>query len=301
MHEEQKQALQDVKILDFSWSVVGPLTTKYFSDHGATVVKVESKQRIDVGRTYYPMAGNIPGIDRCGWFDMYATGKYSIGLNLNHPRGIELAKKAVAWADVVTESLNLHGIPLTISDTAGVQNSSDPVEIIGIQKTMEQVERCDLVLFLVEAQKPMTEEDLSIYDRIRHRPHVVIFNKIDLVGGGQFEAIAPSRMNSSPQLAISALNGDGLDHLKDKILELSGGEAPLDLNPVVIPNLRHKELLDRALGASEALCGDLEKVAPPELLAVHASEILQSIEEIMGISVKADILDRIFDQFCIGK
>ena len=203
--------------------------------------------------------------------------------------------------DVVTESLNLHGIPVTISDTAGVQNSSDPVEIIGIQKTMEQIERCDLVLFLVEAHKPMTDEDLSIYDRIRHRPHLMVFNKIDLARGKSFEALSPKMIEEGPQLAISALKGDGLDGLKDMILELAGGEAPLDLNPVVIPNLRHKELLDGALVAAEALCGDLGKETHPELLAVHASEILQLIEEILGVSVRADILDQIFDQFCIGK
>ena len=203
--------------------------------------------------------------------------------------------------DVVTESLNLHGIPVSISDTAGVQNSKDPVEIIGIQKTMEQVERCDLVLFMVEAHKSMTEEDLSIYQRICHRPHVMVFNKIDLVEEKTIKPSVPARMASNPQLAISALNGDGLDDLKDKILELTGGDAPLDLNPVVIPNLRHKELFDGALVGAEALCQDLENDASPELLAIHASEILQLIEEILGTSVRADILDRIFDQFCIGK
>lgn len=106
MNKKQKKALQDIRILDFSWSIVGPLATKYFSDHGATVVKVESKQHIDPGRTYYPMKDNVPGIDRCGWYDMYATGKYSIGLNMSDPRGIELAKKLVAWADVVTDSFS---------------------------------------------------------------------------------------------------------------------------------------------------------------------------------------------------
>lgn len=106
MRRQHKHALEGVKVLDFSWSAVGPLVTKHLSTHGAMVVKVESKQRVDVGRTYYPMKDNIPGIERCGWFDMYANGKYSIGLNLNHPRGIELVKRAVAWADVVVETFS---------------------------------------------------------------------------------------------------------------------------------------------------------------------------------------------------
>jgi len=106
MSKQRKQALEGLKIFDFTWSEVGPLSTKYFSDFGATVIKVESKLRPDVGRTYYPMKDNIPGIDRCGWFDMLATGKHSLGLNLSDPRGIELAKRGVAWADVVTESFS---------------------------------------------------------------------------------------------------------------------------------------------------------------------------------------------------
>ncbi|MFC1939314.1 CaiB/BaiF CoA transferase family protein [Chloroflexota bacterium] len=102
MMERRGEALRDIKILDFGVSITVPLVTKYFSDNGATVVKIESNQRLDIARTYVPMAGNIAGIDRCAWFDSLATGKYSIGLNLNHPRGRELAKKLVAWADVVS-------------------------------------------------------------------------------------------------------------------------------------------------------------------------------------------------------
>ncbi len=102
--EQQNQALDGLKILDFGWSVAGPLATKFLSDYGATVIKVESMKRLDIGRTYYPMAGNKPGINRCGWFDKYATGKKSIGLNLSSPKGLGLVKKLVAWSDVVLEN-----------------------------------------------------------------------------------------------------------------------------------------------------------------------------------------------------
>ncbi|MFC1989872.1 CaiB/BaiF CoA transferase family protein [Chloroflexota bacterium] len=104
MTEWQGKALRDIKILDFGVSITVPLVTKYFSDNGATVVKVESSQRLDIARTYVPMAENIVGIDRCAWFDALATGKYSIGLNLNDARGRELAKRLVAWADVVSDN-----------------------------------------------------------------------------------------------------------------------------------------------------------------------------------------------------
>ncbi len=98
------RALEDIRILDFGISIAMPLATKYLSDNGATVIKVESKQKLDVSRAYTPMAGNRVGIDRCGWFDMYATGKYSIGLNLNDARGRALARKLAVWAGVLTDN-----------------------------------------------------------------------------------------------------------------------------------------------------------------------------------------------------
>jgi len=203
--------------------------------------------------------------------------------------------------DVVTESLNLGGIPVTISDTAGVQSSRNPVEMIGIQKTMEQIERCDLVLFLVEAHLPLGEADVSLFGRIKHRPHLVIYNKMDLTNGKPSGGSVPEDMIQSPHLEISALSGEGIDDLKARILELTAGEASVDLNPVVIPNLRHKKLLDAAVLAAEALYNDLQNNAAPELLAVHAGEILRLSEEILGIAVKADILEQVFERFCIGK
>jgi tRNA modification GTPase len=182
-----------------------------------------------------------------------------------------------------------------------VKRSRNPVEMIGIQKTMEQIERSDLVLFMIEAHQPPGEADLCLFDRIRHRPHLVVLNKMDLINGMPHDGSMPAGMKQSPHLAISALTGEGIDDLKKKILELAGGEMPIDVNPAVIPNLRHKKLLDGALAAAEALCSDIEIGAAPELLAVHAGEILQITEEILGVSVKADILEQVFDRFCIGK
>ena len=203
--------------------------------------------------------------------------------------------------DVVTESINLNGIPVTLSDTAGLQNSSDPVEIIGIRKTMEQVECCDLVLFLVEAQLPLVDEDLSLFEKVRHRPHLIVVNKIDLLGGELPEPRLPAALLGHPRIAISALHGHGLDALKERIIEMATADQAIDLSPGVIPNLRHKQLLDKSLAAADALCGDLENAVGAELLAIHAGEALDLLDEILGITVKTDILERIFDQFCIGK
>ncbi len=99
-----KQVLEGIRIADFSWVGVGPISTKLLGDHGAVVVRVESTTHPDIMRKYIPYAGGIPGINRSGFFAQYNTSKYGITLNLKHQRGIEVAKRLVAWADVTIES-----------------------------------------------------------------------------------------------------------------------------------------------------------------------------------------------------
>lgn len=93
-----------VKVADFSWVVVGPMSSRYLADYGATVVHVETASHIEILRTTPPYKDGVAGIDRTGYFAQYNVNKYGITLNLNHPKGVEIAKKMIAWADIVTES-----------------------------------------------------------------------------------------------------------------------------------------------------------------------------------------------------
>jgi benzylsuccinate CoA-transferase BbsF subunit len=97
-------ALQGLKVADFTWVYAGPAITKYLADHGATVIRVESAERPDLLRISGPFKDNKPGIDRSGYFASFNSNKYSISLNLKHPKGLDLAKQLVAWADVVAEN-----------------------------------------------------------------------------------------------------------------------------------------------------------------------------------------------------
>jgi benzylsuccinate CoA-transferase BbsF subunit len=99
-----RQALDGLNVADFSWVVAGPLVTKVLAEHGATVVRVESMTRPDPVRSMFPFAGGRAGINRGLLFNAYNDGKYSLSLNLNHPRGLEVARRLVAWADVVIEN-----------------------------------------------------------------------------------------------------------------------------------------------------------------------------------------------------
>lgn len=100
----KRQALDGIKVADFSWVIAAPLATECLADHGATVVRIESQTRPEILRTYFIYAGDVPGINRCGAFAAFNSNKYGVTLNLNHPKGIEVAKKLVAWSDVVVEN-----------------------------------------------------------------------------------------------------------------------------------------------------------------------------------------------------
>lgn len=93
-----------VKVADFAWVVVGAMGSRYLADYGATVIHIESTTHVDVLRTLSPFKEGMVGVDRAGYFAQYNVNKYGITLNLNHPKGVEVAKKLIAWADVVTES-----------------------------------------------------------------------------------------------------------------------------------------------------------------------------------------------------
>ncbi|MFH1382277.1 MAG: CoA transferase [Chloroflexota bacterium] len=101
---EAPQPLEGLKVIDFSWVVAGPTATKCLGSYGATVIGVESKNRLGLYRSYAPYAGGIRGVNRGYAFAWYNSNKYGVTLNLNHPRGVEICKKLVAWADVVVEN-----------------------------------------------------------------------------------------------------------------------------------------------------------------------------------------------------
>lgn len=99
-----KQALEGLKVADFSWVGAGPITTKYLADHGATVVRIESSARVDPLRTIPPFKDEEPGVDRSGFYTNFNTNKYSIALDLNCTPGLEVARRLIMWADVVAEN-----------------------------------------------------------------------------------------------------------------------------------------------------------------------------------------------------
>ena len=202
--------------------------------------------------------------------------------------------------DIIEETLNLQGIPVIISDTAGVHPTENPIEKMGIEKTLAHVNGSDLVLFMVEAHCPLNPEDHLIYEKINNKRIIMVLNKIDLVQKDPATSL-PDTWQYDDQVTISALYDRGIDQLKDKIIKLAGGQTPVDVVAITVPNLRHKILLETSLVAAEAVIEALQNGISSELVAIHLQEAIDALGVISGDNVKVDVLDQIFSRFCVGK
>ena len=202
--------------------------------------------------------------------------------------------------DFIEETLNIHGIPTVIADTAGLHATKDPIEVIGIKKTEEYINNADLILFMVDASCSLSEEDYNIYETVREKNMILVLNKSDLVKDGVFLE-KPQAWRISPSVTISALYDRGLDKLKDQIATSSMGDFKLEGRNTIIPNLRHKLAIDRSIKAIAAAVEGIQTHTPFELVAIDIKAAVASLGEIVGITVKEDILDQIFSRFCIGK
>ena len=202
--------------------------------------------------------------------------------------------------DLIEETLNIHGIPVIIADTAGLHETDDPVEVIGIEKAQEYISDSDLILFMIDASDPLTGEDYKIYKTISNKRLILVINKSDLVED-DFELDIPDSWSTRPRIKISALYGRGMNELKDLIVNLSIGEYGLEVQNKIIPNLRHKMALEKTLRLCVAAVEEIRKETSFEFIAIDIKEAIDSLGEIIGDNAKDDVIDQIFSRFCIGK
>ncbi|UCG11136.1 MAG: tRNA uridine-5-carboxymethylaminomethyl(34) synthesis GTPase MnmE [Deltaproteobacteria bacterium] len=202
--------------------------------------------------------------------------------------------------DVIEEPLSLRGIPLRLTDTAGLRQADNLVERLGMELTRERLDCADLVLFVVDRSAPVTDEDLQIYADIRTKPRVVILNKIDLEFHPDF-ASARNHFPDSTPLEISALRGDGMEPLEEAIFQTILGRRLDTESSIVAPNLRHKFCLEHGLEAVDRSLNLLDAAGSAELVALELQEALSHLGEIIGSTTREDLLDEIFGRFCVGK
>ncbi|MEJ2221339.1 MAG: hypothetical protein P8X80_11035, partial [Desulfobacterales bacterium] len=115
------------------------------------------------------------------------------------------------------------------------------------------------------------------------------------------ETTLPSDWRFEDQVRISALYDQGIDQLKDKVIKIAGGQNPFDFNGMIVPNLRHKLLLETSLDAAESVVEQLKNGTPSDLVAIHLQEAIDALGSISGDNARVDVMDQIFSRFCIGK
>ena len=203
--------------------------------------------------------------------------------------------------DLIEETINLAGILVRLSDTAGLQPARDRLEELGIQRTRERLTQADLVLYLVDASLPLSPEDREALQELAGRPGLAVLNKIDLPQSLRETDL--SELTAFPVVRISARTGEGIEGLKQAMLDLAlrGG---LKLSGELITQARHHQLLENCLGflsrAQSLLASD--RPAPAwELVALELNEAIRELGEITGQEVGDEVLERIFGEFCLGK
>lgn len=202
--------------------------------------------------------------------------------------------------DTIEETLDVKGFPIILADTAGLHDTNDPIEILGIEKTMKSIEDADMIVFMVEAHQVLTPDDFYIYSKIHAKRCVIAINKIDLLNG-QSPNILPDSWKSKEFVEISALYDHGLENLKEKMIISGFGKDPIDFETAIVPNLRQKLLMQDSLKAAKTIRQGLKNGSPAELVAIDLQEAIDSLGQILGTDLKIDVLNQIFSRFCIGK
>ncbi len=202
--------------------------------------------------------------------------------------------------DTIEEFVNINGIPLKLIDTAGIRETKDEVEKIGIAKSRETANTADLIIAIFDASKEIDEEDLEVIDFIKNKKAIIILNKMDLKAKID-ENNENLKKLSGNIIKMSALKNVGIDKLYEKITEMFNlNEINLD-NENVITNVRQKNLITKAIENVKKAKETIEQKMPIDIVAIFIKDILEDLGKITGEVVTEDIIEEIFANFCLGK
>ena len=202
--------------------------------------------------------------------------------------------------DVIEEFVNIKGIPLKIVDTAGIRETEDVVEKIGVEKSRESFSTADLVIMVLDASRKLSEEDMEILESLKNKKTIVLLNKMDLEPQIELEKIEEF-VNSEDIIKISALKHQGIEELQDKIEAMVYHGSVKNSSNLMITNSRHKDALFKAYDSINDAISAIEQRMPYDFIEVDFKNIWDYLGYINGDTVREDLLDTIFANFCIGK
>jgi tRNA modification GTPase len=198
--------------------------------------------------------------------------------------------------DVLTETVNVNGVPLRIADTAGIRETSDRVEIAGVERTFETLAEADLAIAVLDGSLPTDLSDGQILQRLSAVRHIVVINKSDLP-----QMIDTSFLNGSPRVTLSARTGEGFELLLSELQAFLLSHKTDLADDLVLTTERQYEAIGRTSEALAAARLALQSHVPHEMVLLDLYRALAALGELTGEVVTDDILERIFSTFCVGK
>lgn len=202
--------------------------------------------------------------------------------------------------DIIEEFVNINGIPVKVTDTAGIRKTEDIVEQIGVERAKSALETADLVIAMIDVVEGLTEENMEFLESIRDKKIIVLLNKIDAVAEQDIGKLE-KKLTGMHIIRSSMLSGTGIEALESYISELfTKGEVTAN-SEVLLTNIRHKSLVEQALKNIEDACRAYEGGMPLDCLSIDIRSSAERLGEITGESVSEDVMHEIFKRFCIGK
>ncbi|MBR3942264.1 MAG: tRNA uridine-5-carboxymethylaminomethyl(34) synthesis GTPase MnmE [Clostridia bacterium] len=190
--------------------------------------------------------------------------------------------------DVIEEFVHLGGVPVKLMDTAGIHETDDVVEKIGVQKSLNAADKATFVLAVFDGSKPLDEKDKEVLKLVENRPHAIVLNKCDL-----------GKVVDLDGMEVSAKNGDGMHKIVDMLVQFA--EEDVSESENIITNERHYECLLNCKQAVDRAIESAEFGMPVDMLTVDIQTAIENLGEITGQTVSQEIVDRVFHNFCLGK
>ena len=198
--------------------------------------------------------------------------------------------------DIVEGSVNINGIILNIIDTAGIRKTEDIVEKIGVSKSLELIDKADLILYVLNNNQKLTDDDRVILEKIKNKNHIIIINKIDLENKLDIKELENRQI-----VYMSAINNEGIDDLKQKIKEIFNLEKIMTSDFTYLTNARSISLLKQCLKVIKEIEDGINQNNSIDMIEIDIKRVWSLLGEIIGETYDEELIDQIFKQFCLGK
>ncbi|MEN2011355.1 tRNA uridine-5-carboxymethylaminomethyl(34) synthesis GTPase MnmE [Staphylococcus hominis] len=228
------------------------------------------------------------------------VGKSSMLNNLIQDNKAIVTEVAGTTRDVLEEYVNVRGVPLRLVDTAGIRDTEDIVEKIGVERSRKALSEADLILFVLNNNEPLTEEDRTLYEVIKNEDAIVIVNKTDLERQLDIEEVK-TMIEDTPLIQTSMLKQEGIDELELQIRDLFFGGEVQNQDMTYVSNSRHISLLKQARQTIQDAIDAAEAGIPMDMVQIDLTRTWELLGEIIGESASDELINQLFSQFCLGK